>query len=240
MTRYSGSGIALLESFGRSALRQPIYTLLLLLPPLMGLLIRPLLLLLRRYLPSFDIDAWIPLILAVTAGFPPYLFGLLSALMLLDERDCDLLPALRVTPVGERSLLAAKILPAALLSLAGVPAALLFSGLAHRIPAWSPAVLGLMAAPTAAFYALLVTGLSGSKVQALTWGKILGTALAVPVLLEILPSPWRFGALAFPSSWMAALCIEERGGAVWAAGGLLYAILLVLLSWRMARRKYFI
>lgn len=236
--RKQNAATALADSFGRSALRQPVFAILLFMPPLMGLFVRLLLVLLRRFLPAFDPVPWIPLFLGVSAGFPPYMYGLLAALMLLDERDRELLPAFRVTPLSDRVFMAAKVVPAMLLSMVGVPLCLYLSGQANLLPVWSPVAMGLIAAPMTAFYVLLVTGLATSKVQALTLGKILGTVLIAPVGLALFNSPWRLLLLIFPSSWMGAVLLGDSGY-IWAIGAFVYALFLATVTSRMTLRNYF-
>lgn len=225
--------------FWRSALRQPIFTALLLVPPALGLMIRPMPALAARYLPAFDIQQWMPLFLAVVAGFPAYLFGLLAALMLLDERDRELLPALRVTPVSDRGLLLAKIVPASILAIIGTPTALLLSGQAAVIAPMGILAASLIAGPSLVFYAITASSLAGTKVQGITIGKIMGTVLPAPVLLALLPGPWRWGALIFPSSWVGGIFLDSENQWLWAAGGLVYTSALVLLVWKSGIKRYF-
>ena len=238
------AAIALADAFGRNALRRPVYAALLVVPPLMGLLIRPMPLLLGRLFPAFDFAAWMPLFLAVAAGFPPYLFGLLAALQLLDERDCGLLPAFRVSPMSKNALLAAKAVPAAALAAFGTAAALLLTGQAASVPPFCIAAAGIIAAPSAVFYALVVTGLARTKLQGLTAGKVLGTVLPAPVIWSLAPSPWRWFALPFPSTWAgAAMTVSgasAAGTAVFrSAVGMVYVSVLATLAWILSRRRYF-
>lgn len=229
---------ALLESFGRSVLRQPIFTVIVFLAPAMGLVVRLCLVLLGRYLPAFDAGPWIPLILAVSAGFPPYLYGLLAALMLLDEKDKGLLPALRTTPITDRSLLTSRTGPAAVLASVGAPLTIYLSGESGLFPPWIPPVMGILAAPLTVFYTLLVIRLSSTKVQALTVGKILSVLIMTPIGWALLPDPWRFAALVFPATPMASTLTGSRG-VIWALTAFTYSLALLLLLRGGARRYYF-
>lgn len=226
-------------AFWRNALRQPIFAALLLISPMLGLIIRPMPALAARYLPAFDIQRWIPLFLAVVAGFPAYLFGLLAALMLLDERDRDLLPALQVSPVSDRGLFLAKIVPAFLLSTAGTPIALLLTGQSGAITPTGIIAATLIAGPSVVFYTVTASALAGTKVQGITIGKLMGTVLPAPVLLALLPGPWRWAALIFPSSWMGGVFLDPINQWFWAAGGLIYSSALVLMVWKFGMRRYF-
>jgi len=225
--------------FGRTVLRQPVFAVLLLIPPLTGLMIRPLSGILGYYLPDFDFSEWVPLFLALTAGFPAYLFGFLSSLILLDERDRGLLPALRVTPLSDRGLLAAKLIPAMMLSLFGTPAALALSGQAYRISPAALAAAAIIAVPTTAFYALAGTSLARNKVQGISIGKVMGLLLIGPVLLAMLPAPWRFFSLIFPSAWLGWLIEDPVNQIYRAAGGFLYVTALSMIKWRGAMKRYF-
>jgi hypothetical protein len=227
------------SAFSRSTLRQPVFIALLLVSPLLGLVIRPMPGLLGRYLPNFDFEVQVPLILAVVAGFPAYLFGLLGALMLLDERDRDLLPAFQVTPISDRGLLSAKVVPAMMLAFAGTPCALLLSGQVHSLTPGAVIIAAFIAAPSAAFYALLAASLAGNKVQGITIGKIMGTALPAPVLLVLIPGSWRYAALIFPPSWAAGVFMNVDLRWPWIIGGLVYVSVLAVLAWNLARKRYF-
>lgn len=231
--------LSLADAFGRSTLRQPVYILLLIAPFLMGLLIRLLPVLFTRFFPAFDYKAWMPLILAVTAGFPPYLYGLLASLQLLDERDRGLLPAFRVSPMSEGTLLAAKAVPAALMAALGTVPALLLSGQADSVSSLAILAAGFIAAPSAIFYTFIATSLSRSKVQGLTAGKILGIPLLAPVLWVLTPNPWRWAATIFPSAWAGAAMTGPGTAATWFLGGFVYVSLLAVLSGLLARRNYF-
>jgi hypothetical protein len=206
---------------------------------MLGLMIRPLPELAGRFLPSFDVQEWMPLILAVVAGFPSYLFGLLATLMLLDERDRGLLPALRVTPMTDASLINAKILPALLLAAAGTPVALLLSGQASHLTPAGITAAALIAGPSAAFYALTGTALARNKVQGITAGKIMGTVLPAPVLLALLPEPWRWMSLIFPSTWIGAVFMDPGREWIWAGVGLVYTLMLALAAWTYGKKRYF-
>ena len=230
---------SLAGSFSRSALRQPIFAILLFVPPLIGLGIRPLPGLLEHYLPKFDFSEWIPLFLAVTAGFPAYLYGFLASLILLDERDQDLLPAIRVTPLTDRGLIAAKLLPAMILALTGTPITLALSGQIFQISLSTAIAAAIIAVPSTAFYALIGTALARNKVQGISIGKVMGMTLLAPVLPVILPAPWSFLALLFPPAWIGRVLREPAHQGLWAVGGLLYTSVLAMLTWRWAMKRYF-
>ena len=234
----SRSAAVLAETFARSAIRQPVFAVLLVVPPVMGLFLRLALSLLDRRLPGFDSNVLLPLLLAVTAGFPPYLYGLLASLMLLDERDRDLVPALRVTPISLDGLLLAKIVPASVLTFAAVPVTLNLSGRIGVLPVWTPIAGGLLAAVLAALYTLVIIRFSATKVQALTAGKILGTALIAPTALVFLPRPWSTAFLLVPGNWIASSFLRPSG-LLYAAIGLVYITGLTLLFWKTGRKRYF-
>jgi len=233
------TSLVLAESFGRSALRQPVFTALLLLPAAMGLLLRPLPAGLALAAPDFDPTPWMPLFLGIVAGFPPYLFGLLAGLMLLDGRDRHLLPALRATPISDRGLLAAKSAPAALMAMIGTPITLILSGKITDIPFGAVIASGLIAGPSTVFTALIVTSLARNKVQGMTVSKILGTLLAAPAAFLLAAEPWRYSFLVFPPAWIGAAFNHPEDWLLWSAGGFVYTGTLALLVGKAAMRRYF-
>ena len=204
----------------------------------MGLFLRLVLVSLDRFLPGFDYRPWIPLLLAVTAGFPPYLYGLLSALILLDEKDRDILPALRVTPLSNASILMTRIFPAAVPAAAAVPACLYLSGQSQSLAFRSPAAAGILGALLSIFNSLVVIRLSSTKVQALTVGKLLGTVLLLPAAFVLLSPPWNYLTLILPGTWLAPLLLSSQG-VLWGAAGLIYTLVLTAFAWRSTLRSYF-
>ncbi|MDF1566743.1 MAG: hypothetical protein P1P77_01855 [Spirochaetaceae bacterium] len=233
------TSLVLAESFGRSALRRPVFTVLLLLPAAMGLLLRPLPAGLALAAPGFDPTPWMPLFLGVVAGFPPYLFGLLTGLMLLDERDRHLHPALRATPISDRGLLAAKAAPAALMAMIGTPITLILSGKMAEIPFGAVIASGLIAAPYTVFNALIAASLARNKVQGMTVSKILGTLLAAPAAFLLAAEPWRYSFLVFPATWISAAFNYPEDWVFWSAGGFIYAGTLALFAGKTAMHRYF-
>ncbi len=234
----TGVASALTAAFGRSALRQPIFALLLFVPLLMGLFLRLAMGFLSRYFPNLEPAPWIPLILAITATFPPYLYGILASLMLLDEKDRELLPVFLTTPIRKRSLILAKLAPAAVLAAIGAPTCIGLSGLSSYLPASAPILCGLIAVPLTLFYGLFILRMSGNKVQALTFAKISGSLLIAPVGLALLNPPWRFLFLVMPGTPMAAM-LTEGHSMLWFLPAIVYPGVITWLLWKPALNSYF-
>jgi fluoroquinolone transport system permease protein len=186
---------------------------------------------------GFDLDSYRPLLLGLAVVLHvPFPFGMVGALMVLDDVDSRALMVLRVSPLTLPRFLgyrAALVTTATGLGLAiTVPLSGLVPGgqLGAVVPALAAAVL---LAPLTMLAALAV---AGNKVEGVAVLKLLGLPLYAPVAAW-----WLDGAagwlLAVTPSWWVLRSLWEAPGIVFAAGGVvLSAGALALLGRRALSR----
>lgn len=177
---------------------------MILLPPVIALAMRLVMPLLVARL-----DGWIPLDLqllyrplmgAIFLLLVPFLWGMLSGFLLLDERDDATLTALQITPLPLRHYLLYRLgLPTAL---SATTTFLLFP-LTHLASLHSGPrlLLSLCAAPLAPVVALLLAALAQNKVQGLAMTKASGLLLLPALAAYFLPLPWRWLLAFVPTFW---------------------------------------
>lgn len=170
----------------------------------------------------------------------PFLCGLLAGLVLLDERDEGVLPALRVTPLSLRGYALARAGASVVLSLATLLVAVPLSGslpsggLARTFP-----VL-ILAALFAPLPALLLAAVASNKVEGLAAMKATSLLFFTPLLAWFTDSRWALLLGAVPGYWPArAFWALSAGARAWplVLAGLAYHAVLLGALWRLWERR---
>ena len=242
--------MAALRAFGvndlKSIKRDPLLIYMLIIPPTMVLAVRLILPWLTDRLAEnfgFDLIPYYPMLLSFFFVLQlPLLFGLLVGLLILDERDDDILTALRVTPVSMTGYALYRGGAAILLSTLYIIIALPLTGLMPRslIPALIPiAVLSGILAP---LFGLILATLASNKVEGLALMKALGIFLLGPLAAYFIDSDWQLFMGILPTYWPTkAFWVASDGGNFWPYFliGLVYNLALVILLLRRFRKKVF-
>lgn len=233
----------LLKNDVRGILRDPMSFFIALLPLLLALLFRWLIpwgtALLSPYADLSGLESlWLGLLLILT----PLMFGWTGGLLLLDERDQGLLPALSVIPPRPGPRLAVKSIVPAALCLPGTFLIIALSGMApvynHRY--WPIALLAAMQAP---LMTLLLSSLATTKVQGFTIAKALTLFYIPPVAVPFFSHPLIHLTALSPPYWLLgafrAVVNGTEGFWFYLLGGLVYHILLGGILFRLARQRAF-
>ncbi|MFA9430329.1 hypothetical protein [Egicoccus sp. AB-alg2] len=183
---------------------------------------------------DLDLRPYRPAVMAFIAAVALPLFaGTMAGLLLLEDRESGVLPAVAVSPAGLRTYLVVRgAWTAAIGGVVTVLALLLHGGVAVA----GVLVTGVLAAGCSEVVALLVGSLAGDRLEGIAVTKALTLPLALPVLAVALPGTlvWPFGVLptAFPV-W--TLLASADGRSLWP---LLFVgcAQLVVLGWLATRR----
>ena len=182
-----------------------------------------------------DLYFYSPLILIFLIVMGPLLTGMASGLMLVDEADENIIPAISVTPLGRKGYMFYRLTAPfvwTFLILLPVP---LLSGLAvinyfFYIPIIFTASLG------APLEALLIAVLAKNKIEAMAMGKITGVLFIAPFLGWFAPAPWKFFAGILPPFWVSESYFNILSGGtlfpVYIAVGILIHIFIIFLLLR--------
>lgn len=189
---------------------------------------------------GFDLAPYRPLLLAVAVTLHlPVVFGIIGALLVLDEADSGALAALRVSPLSVPGYLCYRAALVAAATAVGLAVALPLSGLA---PPGGAAALAPAAAVAVLMAPLVTAGtlaLAANKVEGVGVAKLLGAPLYLPVAGWWVSGPagWLFSPL--PTWWLleAQWAAPAASAAGYAAGGVaVTAAVLVLVGRRAVAR----
>lgn len=182
-----------------------------------------------------------PLIMTAFTLPIPLFIGIVYGLLLLDERDDRVFPALQVTRVSLDAYLAYRLVAAACVS---VPYSAFYAWATGLVPprtvlATLPALV--LGAAVSAFTMLFLVAFASNKVEGLALLKVLGTLIMFgPMVAFFWRSPWQLVLGIIPSYWPAkAYWLLYRGEAAWGyiATGSLYGLLLCAALYSVMLRK---
>ncbi len=149
-----------------------------------------------------NLKSYTPLILIFLIIMGPLLTGMVSGLMLVDEGDENVVPAIAVTPLGRKGYIIYRLASPfvwTFLILLPVP---YLSGLAEiNYLIYFPVIL--LASLGAPFEALFIAVLAKNKIEAMAMGKITGVLFIAPFISWFAPAPWKFLGGIFPGFWVA-------------------------------------
>lgn len=134
----------------------------------------------------------------------PLVIGVMAGLMMLDERDEQLIAYYSVTPLTQKGYFVHRLTLPTLLSVFYVILAFCMVDFAS----WSPLQYGLaltMLLMEGPIMALLLVAFASNKVEGLAVSKMGGLMVFIPVIAYLIPEPWSWGAAALPPYWVARL-----------------------------------
>jgi fluoroquinolone transport system permease protein len=163
--------------------------------------------------PPWTVTATVAVLLLIA----PMMFGFLSGLMLLDERDEGVLEALALTPVGTRGVLAYRMAWPAAWGAAVALLTLALVGDSLGIGLVALLMLPLLAALQTPLLAFFLGAFAGNKVEGMALSKVGSMLIGAGALCVLLPWPWQALAFWSPHYWTSRLLLPDGG----AAGGVL-------------------
>lgn len=191
---------------------------------------------------SLDPARYYPLAAGTLVLFAPYLYGFVVGVFMLEDREQNVLEALRVTPLTGRGYLAYRGATVYLLSVVGTVASVaLFGLISVRITILLPVVLvAALGGPAVSF---LFASVADDTIGALAINKLLGIPILVCVAaIAVVPEPVQFLGGLFPPYWPLKAFVVGFGGdpaflAYLAVGLIAHAVALGALVRRFERRS---
>jgi len=168
-----------------------------------------------------------------------FIFGMLGALLVLDDADDRSLLALRVTPVTLAGYLGYRTAAVAVATALGLVIAVPLAGLVNGPPVevWPALALTAACAPLVTLITLVA---ASNKVEGMAVIKLLGLPVYLPVLTWVVDAPWTWALAIIPTYWPVRALqagLEGRIDAVALTGGTVYvAAVFVLLRRRYLQR----
>lgn len=189
---------------------------------------------------SFDIEQYSDFAVTFLVSSIPLLTGMLTGLLMLDERDENVISYYAVTPLMRKGYLIYRF---------GLPTmlCLLFSMLYFMFSGVSGFGTGsvyalLLLALEAPCFGLFLAAFSANKVEGLALSKIGGLFIAGPVIAHFVPGGWNVAGAWIPTYWPAKIYLAgTEGNLSGALGyfiyGLAFHCLLIFLMLRIFLKR---
>ncbi|GKU76369.1 hypothetical protein [Paenibacillus sp. L3-i20] len=133
----------------------------------------------------------------------PLLIGTLTGLLILDERDENLIAYFTVTPLTRRGYLFYRLLLPTGLTIILSTLFLTMSGLMEfRAVHLLALLLVCLEAP---WFALLLAAFAGNKVEGIAFSKLGGLLIVGPIAVHFAPDSWEWLAAIIPTFWVAKM-----------------------------------
>lgn len=192
----------------------------------------------ERY--TFAMSAYTGFVAIFLLTTVPLLPGTMAGLLMLDERDENLVTYYGVTPLTRHGYYRYRLFLPSLLALLSTGLFVMMSGLAE-IRAESGYAL-LLFALEAPCIALFLAAAAANKVEGLALSKLSGILFAGPIVVAFVPEPWQAAGMLIPTYWPAksyALGVSREPvlATVSFLIGLGYHIMLLILASRAFTRR---
>ncbi len=196
----------ILSGVNKSVFREPISIVLLSVPFILILAVKlglpPLAILISNYV---DIYNYYSLILFCIYLMTPSLLGMVLGLLLIDEKDLDVLTYISITPFKLKNYILLKSIAG---GVTGFFANLLLLILLGDIISFKNILLLLSCSLLVPYFALTIYRFSKNKIEALTRGKLLSLTLIAGVVPLLLKTKTLYFLGFLPQFWLAKIYIS--------------------------------
>lgn len=190
---------------------------------------------------SFDLNEYRDFTAFLLVVTIPMLIGMMTGLLMLDERDENIISFFAVTPLMRKGYLLYRLTLPSILSAVLTVLFLTFSGLTKfQLEHFLVLLLLLIEAP---WFALLVAAFSANKVEGLALYKIGALFfIAGPIIIFFVPEVWRWLGVWIPTYWPAIVFLKGTNSDSFAviynfSIGFIFHIVLLLMTIRMFIRR---
>ena len=180
-----------------------------------------------------------PLLGAGLVMLAPSCTGVVVGFLLLDERDLNVMAAIRVTPCPPSVYLMRRLFWPSFVGTSVGLMAHAVSGLAAP-PFFALLAISLVASLAAPAMALMLGALAENKVQGLALLKVFNVIALLPVFAYFLEGSWRYVAVVLPTAWPILGYWHALEGKTWAldaVGGVVFMGLAIVGLYRLFERK---
>lgn len=169
------------------------------------------------------------------------LMGFISAFILLEEKDEQVIQALRILPLRAATFLLYRLTGATILATGGAWLIIRWGGLVH-VGGWEALLLAFQFGLLAPLISLVVSTFARNKIEGVAYFKILDLVILAPILTFFFPG-WMTRVLALvPVYWSFHAYDAAIKGAyfmLWFAAGLLaYAIAMIMLGYWFRKKVW--
>lgn len=182
---------------------------------------------------SFDMAVYHSFIAAFLISVIPMMTGMMTGLLMLDERDENVIAYYAVTPLMRSGYIVYRLFLPSILCTVLASIYIILSGISEiRLESVYSLLLLALEAPC---FALFLAAFAGNKVEGLALSKLGGLFIGGPVIVHFVPGWWQLLGAWVPTYWPAkvlVIAMEDRHLAAFGffgAGLLIHIALLILM-----------
>ncbi len=178
---------------------------------------------------------WYGLVDGILLCLTPMFVAMVTAFLILEERDEGITSFYHITPAGGYSYLIARIgIPMIFTFIITVIAVEVFHiSTISNLDIWAGS---LISATTGIALATAIVSMAGNRVEGLAVSKITGISLLGLISIWVIPTPYMYFAAFLPSFWVGKLMIEGVNTVSFCLGILTCLVWIVVFSKKFLRR----
>ncbi len=226
----------------KGIIRDPALLMLFFAPIMIFLLISygfPFIIRLIQIKTGFDASGYSCASVAYMSFLPALMAGMLSGLVIIDERDEGLIYYFAVTPLSKSGYLLNKVIFCGALAFLSSLLLLIFN-LFCAFPVSSSLAASVLFTAEALLFALFFAVFASNKIEAMAMGKFLGIMTAGPLIAWLAPYPWKYISLFFVTGFPAMILYEGNNTAAriifLITGAAVHALLIFVLFNKWMKR----
>lgn len=223
----------------RKVLAEPFFWLILLAPFLLGWGLHYLLPYLATQFQRFNLADYYPIIVALFILTPPLYYGVVLGLLVLEEKDENVLLAVAVTPIKLRNYLFARVAVYTLVSLPLIAVVHELIGVIE-IETTELILVAVAASLNTPLVVLLLAAFCKNQLEGFVIGKGMSPLILLPLATFFVPDYWHLLCGILPTYWpiIAYYTAVSETGSVWFFGfAVMMALLVQMLAiWWLYRR----
>lgn len=167
----------------------------------------------------------------MNANFP----GFIVSFILLDEKDLQLFPVLKVQPVSLRGFLIVRMAFIIVWGFMGSVLILKFNGL-HDYSIFNAVQIAILSALSVPVLTLIISLTAKNKVEGITLLKVMNITLVIPMVLFFIESDWDYVLSIFPAFWAYKLVHSSQHLTLFLIG-FIYLLVLNILVFNFFNKK---
>lgn len=156
---------------------------------------------------SFSLQPWYGLIDGMLVCLTPMFMAMVTAFLLLEERDENIAAFYQITPASGYPYLTARIGLPMIWALISTIIALLMFNISALMPG-TIVLSTLISSLASVSLALMVVSLAENRVEGLALSKLMGLTLLGLILVWFIPAPYSYFSAFLPSFWIGKLLID--------------------------------
>ena len=224
----------------RKIIVEPFFWLILLAPLLLGWGLRYLLPDLATQFERFNLDDYYPIIMALFILTPPLYYGVVLGLLILDEKDENVLLAVAVTPIRLQNYVFARVAIYTLISLPLIVVVHELIGVIE-VDRTRLVLVAIAASLNTPLVVMLLAAFCKNQLEGFVIGKGMSPFILLPLAMFFVPDYWHLLCGIMPTYWPIIAyftAVSETGSNLFFGFAIAMAIVVQLLAIRWLYRRF--